>query len=510
MVLKRLVKVAVRPITFLALSTIAAAQPPAIAPHGIVNAASLMPPNLPGGKIAVGARILISGVRLVEPNSKTMIVLDQGNWHASIAPTTQKESLLEATLPANTPLGTVEVSVVNAQGTSRLHPITVVASSPAIFTLNGEGWGPVGGSFRPGQSVTIRVDSLNEKRAKLFVAGAEARIKHRDGESLTFAVPNKAPAGCWTPIWIQSETGSLSNFGTISIERPNGCEQASGWPALPRRPQSQNLLVVIERLQGAAEFNPGQVEAFGFERGVGIFFKAVAGGLTPFQVPPPSGTCTSYTGTFSFGRISEFLSTRRLIGSNDEVLDAGPALKFDDGASRKWVLRRRGSSYSGLLGGAAPFSRTHGPLLLDPGSYYVRVNGSEAIGKMDLAVDIPQPFEWLNESAVNEIDQKKGIEVLWRDTAPNRQMVVAAISVDSDTGAMGSCFCIAPAGASRMKIPAYALANFPASSTSSGFAPRFVLLASIPRAANTPSASAGLTEARAVFLDVRGKNVNFH
>jgi len=398
---------------------------------------------------------------------------------------------------------------VNAQGTSRPHAITVVSSSPAIFTLNGEGWGPVGGPSRPGQSVTIRVDSVNEKHAKVFVAGMEARITHRNGESLTFVIPNKVPAGCWTPIWIESETGSLSNFATISLQRQNGCEQASGWPALPRQPQSQNLLVIIERLQGTAEFDPGQVEALGFERGVGIFFKAAAGGLTPFQVPPPSGTCTSYTGTFSFGRISEFLSVRRLIGSTDQVLDAGPALKFDDGGTRKWILRRRGSSYSGLLGGSAPFSRTHDPLLLDPGSYYVRVNGPEAIGKMDLAVDIPKPFKWLNESTLNDIDRNKGLEVLWRDTAPDRQMVVAAISVDSDTGAMGSCFCVAPAGSSRMRIPPYALANFPVSFTSSGFAPRFVLLASIPRVANTRIASAGLTDARAVFLDVRGKNVNF-
>jgi hypothetical protein len=449
-------------------------------------------------------------VRLVDPDSKTTILLEQGGWHASVVPTTQRENRVEAILPATTPLGTIRVSVANASGVSRPHEITVVSSSPAIFTANDEGWGPVGGSFRPGQLATIRVDGLNETHEKLFVAGKEARVTARSGENLTFVVPHNAPAGCWTPIWIESETGTLSNFATISIHRRNDCEQASGWPALPRPPGSRNLLVIIERLQGMAELNAGQPAEFGFERGVGVFFRAAAGGLTAFQVPPPSGTCTSYTGTFSFGRISEFLSIRRLIGSQDELLDAGRALKFDDGGTQKWILRRRGNSYSGLLGGSAPFSQTHQPLLLHPGSYFVRVNGLEEIGTLDLPVDILPTFEWSNESSVNEIDRRKGVEIQWRGIGDNRQMVVAGVSVDSDTGAMGTCFCIATPGANRLKIPPYALANFPEGSAGAGFQPHLILLASIPSSASSSRSPTTLIHARALFLDVRGKSVTFH
>ena len=51
------------------MAVLAVAQPPAILQEGVFNAASHMPPSLPGGGIAPGSRFLIRGLRFA-PDSK--------------------------------------------------------------------------------------------------------------------------------------------------------------------------------------------------------------------------------------------------------------------------------------------------------------------------------------------------------------------------------------------------------------------------------------------------------
>ncbi len=91
----------------LLLAVSAAAQPPAITPQGIVNAASLMPPSLTGGKLAPGMEIVIPGIRFVAPNSDPVVQLEQGSWRASVKPRQITPQMLKAKLPANTPLGEI-------------------------------------------------------------------------------------------------------------------------------------------------------------------------------------------------------------------------------------------------------------------------------------------------------------------------------------------------------------------------------------------------------------------
>jgi hypothetical protein len=434
-----------------------------------------------------------------------MIRLDHEDWYASIHPVSISATRLEADLPSDTPIGELAISVANDQGSSRPEKVIVSSSSPGIFTLNGEGWGPVAHNlFRFGKKVTLHVNGMNKGRPKIFVAGLEARVTSVRGQNLTFAIPRGAAAGCWTPVWIQSESGNLSNFATIPIhDRSGHCEQPEGWPVRPVPPQTRNGFVILFRVSGSIAFQPGKSTNVSFDAGTAIFFQPASGGLTPFQILPPSGTCIAYAGTFSLNVMQQLFSIRRYIGEYRVPLNAGLSVTVDGGGTKKAVLRGTPSQgqYAALLGGTLPLS--HGerrPLFFAPGSYRVASEGSENITKLEMAVEVPPPFDWVNQASVSEIDRSKGVELKWRNLGQDRQTILTAFSADSDTGAMGSCVCTAPSNATEMQIPPYAFANFPKTSATSILPLQFLILVSIPRAERDRVPLPGLSEVRTVSL----------
>jgi uncharacterized protein (TIGR03437 family) len=130
----------------------AAAQ--TIYPHGIVNAASFVPPGLPGGGIAQGSVFSIFGKNLGPSSSPSLafplsttlggvsIKVTQGTNSFSAIPLYVSPGQINALLPSNTPLGMVSMRVtVNGQ-TGNPSPIRVVASSLGIFAANQGGLGP--------------------------------------------------------------------------------------------------------------------------------------------------------------------------------------------------------------------------------------------------------------------------------------------------------------------------------------------------------------------------------
>jgi uncharacterized protein (TIGR03437 family) len=488
-------------------------QPPAITPGAIANAASLVPSSLPGGKLAPGARIVIAGVRFFDANSSTVVRFSQGEWSASVNPLSETATKIEAVVPPGTPLGEIGIAVVNGQGSSRPEKIQMAASSPGIVTLNGEGWGPaVREPIRSGQEVTLSVNGLNDLHPKAFVGGRQARVIKVRGQDLTFTIPTDAPAGCWTPVWIESPSGNLSNFVTLAIQDEKGvCQNLEGWFAHPLRAGTRNGLVAFERISGTIEAVPGKLQDFAFDSGSGFFYRASANPL-PVQIMPPEDSCTAYTGTFTL-QIAEWLNLHRFIGSIDKLLDDGPSLMIDDGDSRHVQLDADPDLhgfYAGVFGGTLPVVWTPStPLFFRPGSYRIRSEGSAEIGKLDMTVGVPPPFEWVNRSDVNEIDRSTGVELEWRNLASDRQMVALFFNVDRETAAMGTAVCVAPPKATRMKVPPYALANFPATQPGGGLPFRLIMLASLPVSSGKQPVTDGLDEARAIFVDVQGKTVRF-
>jgi hypothetical protein len=476
-------------------------QAPAITPRGIVNAASLMPGSLPGGKLAPGARIVIPGIRLSSPGGPTRIHLEHAEWQTVVTPAAVSDRQLEAILPNDTPPGDLLVSVATPEGRSRAESVEV-SSAPAIFTLNGQGWGPVvHKTVARGASVTIRVNGLHEPRPNLFVAGERAAVKRVRPNELTFAVPRNAPEGCATPVWIESSTGTISNFGSLAIQNRRGqCEQPEGWPVRTARDGARVAVAVLTRVQVGLELVPGRPANFAFDGAAGLFFKAGSGSPGLLESLPPAGACAAYTSTFTLSPDDVF-SLRHFLGSYGEGLHQGPVWLEDD-AQRRQLLSTNGTGeYSALLSGKLPVvGGPGGTPFLTPGEYFLH-NDNFRIG-----VRVPPSFDWTNRASLAEIDRSAGFEVTWT-SSPERQMIVAAFSMDGETSAIGSAVCTAPANADRFRFPARALANFPASSPT-GLPVRMVVLISVPRPAAQSSVN-NFDEFRAAFLEIHAATVRF-
>jgi hypothetical protein len=494
--------------TGLVFSGVVLAQAPAIAPRGIVNAASQMPASLPGGKLAPVARIIIPGLRLTSPGSPTVIHLKSGDWKASIAPVKATGVRIEADLPADLPAGEIQISVETSQGVSSAQTVASAHSSPGIFTLNGAGWGPVNrNEVRRRQKTTIRVNGLNDAHPKLFVGGVAARVVSVRGQDLTFTVPQGAPEGCWTPMWIESAPGRVSNFAALRIAARNGvCQQPEGWPLRPVAAGKRGGIVIATRIQGILELRRGQPDEFTLDSAAAFFFRAGDGTPTPFQTLPPAGTCTSYTGEFSL--ISDLLfRAQRFIGEFTAPLDLGPRLTIGDGArSAKLPSKKVEGQYSAAVGGMAPVIWGPGaPLFLSPGQYRVR----SADSKFDVPIEVSPGFDWVNRKEVQEVDRGSGVRLQWTGVGADRQMVIAAFNVHPDSSAMGTCVCVALPGATQMDVPPYALANFPPTERFTPVPIRGVILATIPQSAGGQIPPTAFDDVRAAFIDIRAQMVSF-
>jgi len=506
----------------IACAALAFAQPPAITPRGIVNAASRMPLSLAGGKLAPGARIVIPGLRLQDAHSLTTIRLEQGPWGATLKPTSISAEQLEAVLPSDVPLGTVRVSLVNGQGSSRAEQVEVVRSNPGIFTLNGAGWGPVAGAaYNPGARVKLRVTGLNGQRPLILVGGKAARVVSFSGEDLVFEVPRGSPEGCWTPVWVQSESGTLSNFVTLSIRRARmACQQFPGWPGRTLESGKRTGVVALERVRASLEFAPGNPTNYSVAAATAIFLQAGASSAPTYtQALPPSGACTVYTGTVSLAPPQQSAlplndgsrngGLDSVFGRVERLLNVGSSLRLDGPAGWSAALAAQPTAglFAGLLETGRQGRSSASPLA--PGGYHLRTSGSNGVEGLDASVAVPPPFEWVNAAAVQEVDRGKGVELVWRGP-PGRRMLAVVASLDAVTSALGVAVCAARPEADRMEIPPYALANIPPTASPAGLIPlRLVALISIPGTALGSGRSGGLDDLRTAFIEAEAKTAHF-
>src|SRR5215469_922280 len=143
---------------------------PYIYHKGVVNAASLMAPDLPGGAVAQGSIFSIYGTNLGPAAGATVsafplqttfqnvsIQVFQGKTSVSALPIYVSATQINAIMPSNAPLGRVSVQVTYNAGTSGCFgpgnapcygptsnpaPVTVVANRFGIFAVKGGGFGP--------------------------------------------------------------------------------------------------------------------------------------------------------------------------------------------------------------------------------------------------------------------------------------------------------------------------------------------------------------------------------
>jgi uncharacterized protein (TIGR03437 family) len=148
---------------------------PGVGQNGVVNAASQIPPTLPGGAIARGALFTIHGVRLTSLTAgRTTVTL----FGLPLKIMSHSPKKLEALMAPSAPLGQGALVVTVDGLASKPFPVEVAAFNPGIFTDNGEGWGPVrvdGNSAEkpahPGQRVSLSATGMGGVREISLVVG---------------------------------------------------------------------------------------------------------------------------------------------------------------------------------------------------------------------------------------------------------------------------------------------------------------------------------------------------
>ena len=168
-----------------------APAPPAIAPGGIVNAASRLPATLRGGAIARGAQFIIPGVRLgpdiavhgseSHPPARLADVsvrIAQRDAVADAGLLLVSATRIDAWMPDGAPLGDVQLTVTYQGRTSEPYELTLVPSSAGFFS--GETAPEALPAARPkpeaapGDSVTLWGTGFGETAPDLFVGGKPA------------------------------------------------------------------------------------------------------------------------------------------------------------------------------------------------------------------------------------------------------------------------------------------------------------------------------------------------
>src|ERR1035441_1180263 len=218
--------------------------PPAIAPDGIVNAASRLPASLRGGAIARGARFTIPGVRLgpdigvrgseSEPPAKLADVsvrIAQRDAVADACLALVRATRIDAWIPDGAPLGDVQLTVTYQGRTSEPYELTLVSSSAGFFS--GETAPEALPAARrkpeaaPGDTVTLWSTGLPETALDLFVGGKPAEAVRattaaccKGVEQVELRVPASAPLGRFVPVQARGPDGRPSNENPIAVHAP--------------------------------------------------------------------------------------------------------------------------------------------------------------------------------------------------------------------------------------------------------------------------------------------------
>ena len=468
--------------------------PPYISPEGVINAASQMPSQLPGGAIARGSRFRILGVRLGP--GQVSVRVRKGSAVVDAVPTYTSATRIDAILPASSPMGDVSLTVTYNGLTSAPFPIKVVESSFGIFTENGAGWGPATEApGAPGETIAIRGTGLGTVREPGIVLGGRRvrRIRYagpsrRAGEDeIRFQIPDDAP-GCYVPVQVRSG-GVASNVATIAIA-PKGKPCVATAPWLGDSP-----LVLIRSRMRSERFGDWAVDLVAAR-----FGQSQSEELAPFRMLPPTGGCTAYARTISWDDLNELIALRNLVPPDGGWLTvSGPE------ESKSVTKGPRGPfTYWRGLGGFSPGrGKAPEPLFLTPGDYTITGRGDPDIGSFRAQVTVPAPLEWTNQKQIDTIDRSKGVAVTCSGVGPSELVIVIASNMDQVTGATGICACVAPGNSGRFTIPREMLANVPPSTAEGGLPLNLLMLARIP----AQITSAG--RVRAAFASLDSRTVDF-
>jgi uncharacterized protein (TIGR03437 family) len=500
------------------------AQPPAIGQNGVTNAASLIPPTLPGSALARGARFRIQGVRLAG-SERTSVDLTLGEVSRQARILSETPLAIEAIVPLDAPLGSVEIRVRRGSELNAAFPVTISASNPGLYSTNGFGWGPgrilnlqpnkrdnsLSDPARPLDHVAILATGSGDARPEVFVGSKRARLlgverSAQPGiESIIIEIPSSAPEGCFVPLYALSPDAgaSPSNMVTISIQRGTGaCRALADFP-IPFLDSAAVGMIVISRvaslsLEGKTKWVDEDAIA-AFVRGASIPPN------TPLLLTPPVGTCTAYTGSSqSPFQMPQAISDGLLEDLGGVGLDAGAALTLTNATETRVVPQRPAARgfYRAPLGTTESRRR---PLFLNSDTVRLSTSGGRDVGPFDLTLRVAPAFTWANRESTAEVDRHRPLTLTWTPAKSTPLILIFAVNVDRLTTARAICYCVANGAEGKFTIQPEFLAHFPPSRDLPGEPLSQVLIAA--PMLHSPETAPGIRRLQVMTMFVNLRNV---
>lgn len=471
---------------FLATPCFASLIQPAIAPKGVVNAASYIAPGFANQGIARGSMFLIFGnylgpATLVQATSYplpssdglagTRVHIDSGGYSGDAFMIYTSAQQVAAILPSTAPIGDATLTLNYNNLTSNPVVIHIVNSAFGMFTLNQGGTGPAivqnylsasqapVNTFitpaNPFQTAILWGTGLGPVTGDeasgplpgdlpfldtLYVGGVPASIDYagRSGccagvDQIVFEVP-PGVSGCYVPVAVVTG-GVLSNLGTIAVATSASvCDD----PLSFRNAALTTLLAANQLKVGqiTVEYQAAPGTPNGSDTLTGTFFDYTLQSLTATApVNPSLGTCYA----------TETLSAASAPTSQGTAMNAGA------------FIQSTGPGGSLMASSVSPgsYAASTNPANLPAGPYSIFGSGGPDVGLFLSNFTVTAAGQWTNPSDYSSptITTGKPFTFTWTGGDPNGYV---SIQVSSTNAVLAtSIVCNAAASSGSFTVPAY-------------------------------------------------------
>ena len=497
--------------------------------RGIVNAASYMPPGLPGGEIARGSIFSIFG-RNIGPDtlaqvsafplpitfSGVSIKITQGATTVNALPIVVTAGQVNAIMPSNAPLGKVSVQLSYQGQAGNPTTATVVDNSFGTFAVNSGGFGPgilqnyiaadnqpinsLRQTASPGQAITLWGTGLGPvggpdnvapsagnlpTQVEVFVGGKIAPLLYHGRtpccsgvDQIVFQVPDDAPLGCYVPVQVRTGGTALSNAVTMSIQNSRGaCSDAANPFSTIYTQNGKSGAVFLARVARRIDVDVPATSDDTQDFAYGTF-RAISGDgfFDPLFSLPPAGTCTMYTAV----RQSTVLGIPLQFGTTGTGLDAGAALSAGGAA----VPHVSNAYYAGVIGNDNAGTASSTLALKTAAPTQVQSPGGADIGVFQATPNAPTQVNWTNRDTFTVVDRSQGLSPNWSVSgAPSGLMLITGSNYDLPMSAGRGFVCTASAAAGTFAVPSYVLQSLPRSRSDTGQSTAYILIVPLPATA---------------------------
>lgn len=433
--------------TNLLLAAVAAAalaqQPPVVTPGQVRNAASRIPPALPGAELTPGSRAVVGGLHLAPGTVQVTI----GGRAAKVVRVEPEE--LEAVVPSGLRPGPANV-VVSVDGrAAKAVPVMVGAGAPGLLEVTQQGgW--------------LVAKSTGGAAAEFWIGGHRSAVTRKALGGGIDELRARVPAlrACGAPVTAVNAAGLPGNTILVDLAEPGKPCPEDPWTAALGHAGRAGLVIVARSYQGDRAS----------DEGAALFTVRGPGSSWPALIP---GSCGLYRADEGFDPRGSILAqmTGRVPG---EGLDAGARITVAKGGQARTLGMRATGFYTRTLD-ALPT----GPFL-EAGRVLIRSMGGRGVGPM--AFELAPPPEFTVQWPAAEAPWR----VSWTGMGPDRLAVVAVTASDSQNQAMAMALCVAAPEAGGFEFPVWVRKAMPATVSAT------LSVASVPRAPVTGWRAKGL------------------